>query len=178
MYILWEALWRRMFGSSGWDLPILKYRAIEHVLNVIATLTVLYFTGLHWILVLAATGIFEGCYWSWGHGPGFDIGNGSTDKEMIERYKERFWNKWCEKLFPESLWYSKAYDVAWMLFRYEIPAIAVAALTLNPWFALAGFTTTAIYTLCWKLHNLGKLESPTDVAEWFVGGVTGLLLLL
>ena len=179
MFVVWESIWRRMFGCSGWNLPVIKHRVIQHILNVLVTCCALHCIGLHWLLNIAAVGVFEGCYWSWGHGPGFDIGNaGKPDEKLIARYKEKFWNRWCEKLLPESLWYTKKYDVLWMFFRYEIPAVAVAALTLNPWFALAGFTTTLVYMLCWKLSNLGKLEKPTDVAEWFVGGITGFLLML
>jgi hypothetical protein len=179
MYALWESLWRRMFGSDGWNLPVLRNRAFQHILNVLATGVVLYFTGLNWLLLLATIGIFEGCYWSWGHGPGFDMGRGGNpDEKMLERYKERFWNKWCEKLLPKSLWYTKRYDALWMFFRYEIPAIGVALCSLNAWFLLAGFSTTLAYLLCWKAFDKGLLKNATDVAEWIVGGITGLLLVL
>ena len=178
-YGIWEAVWRRMFGSDGWNLDVIKHRVVQHILNVVITAPVLYFLGLHWLLTLATVAIFEGCYWSWGHGPGYDIGRGGNpDENTLKRYKERFWNKWCEKLLPKSKWYTKRYDALWMFFRYEIPAAGVALCSLNPWFLLAGFTTTLTYYLCWKACDKGLLKSPTDIAEWIVGGISGLLLTL
>lgn len=179
LYAIWESVWRRMFGCSGWDLPIIKHRVVQHIFNVMATLYVLWYVGLSWWQNIAVCAFYEGFYWSWGHGPAFDCGRaGKPDEKLIKRYKEKFWNRWCEKMFPESMWYSKTYDFAWLFFRYEIPAILVAISSLNVWFLLAGFITTIIYGLCWWLNDKGKIDKPTNKAEWIVGFITGLLLTL
>ena len=179
LYAVWESIWRRMFGSDGWNVPIIKYRAIQHIFNVIATFGVLWYVGLSWWQNVAVCAFYEGFYWSWGHGPAFDIGRSSyPDEKTIKRYKERFWNNWCEKMFPESMWYGKTYDAFWMFFRYEIPAVLVFAFSLNYWFLLAGFATTFVYWLCWLMFDKGKITAPTDKAEWIVGFISGLLLIL
>ena len=177
LFAIWEAFWRRMFGSDGWNIPIIKNRAIQHGMNCGVVVFVLFLLQYSFWQIILATAVFEGCYWSWGHGAAFDIGHGGQpDEKTINRYKERFWNKWCEKLLPESLWYTRKYDALWMFFRYEIPAVVVSLLLLNAWFLLAGFTTTAVYWICWWLYDIGKLKSPTDKAEWIVGFTTGLFL--
>ena len=100
----------------------------------------------------------------------------SAIEETIKRYKKKFWNKWCEFLVPKKAWYGFFYDFLWMFFRYELPAILVAIILLNPFFLLAGLTSAMAYAFGWALSE-HKKTNPV-LSECFSGFFAGLLLSL
>lgn len=172
-YTLFEAGWRRAFGSGNFN------RFVLHIINILATGFVLWCYDISWWQIVPATLVFEFWYFSVGHGPAFDISRDYPPSgEMIARYKKYFWNKWCEFLVPVQYWYEFGYDFLWMFFRYELPAIVISVLTLNIWFLFAGLAVTLIYSICWSFHDRGKIKHPTEWAEIFTGLVSGFLLLL
>ena len=175
LYSVFEACWRRAFGSGNFN------RAILHVINVVATTCLLKYLGYSLLNSVAATAVLEFFYWSVGHGPAFDMGRDKEpSEEIIKRYKKYFWNKWCEKLIPEEKWYKFRYDFLWMFFRYEIPAVIIALILRSPIFLLTGLSVSCIYALCWWLHDEGYLKklAATELAEIVVGFITGVLLCL
>ena len=173
LYVCFEGIWRRIFGSD------IISRVVLHIINILATGCVLYLSGLKWLPLICATLIFEFFYWSVGHGPAFDLSRDyPPSEEIIARYKKYFWNKWCEFLVPVQYWYEFGYDFLWMFFRYEIPAVLIAILTWNVWFAFAGLAVALIYSIFWSFHDKGKIKHPTEWAEVFAGLVSGFLLLL
>lgn len=181
IYALFLGAWRRAFGCSGWHLPILKNRFCLHLIGFTVTFLALLFCGYHWFQSIVAGLCLFGFYWALGHGPAFDMArDGEPDEKLLKRYKGYFWNKWCEFIVPKESWYKFGYDFLWMLFRYELPAILVAIILLNPFMLLAGFITTLAYAICWGLkdHDLLKKFGPTQLAEILAGISTGLLLTL
>lgn len=175
LYSVFEACWRRAFGSGDFN------RLILHIINVIATLFVLWYLGYSLLQNILVVSLYEAFYWSVGHGPAFDMGRGGKpDEEMIERYKKYFWNKWCEFLVPKEYWYTFGYDFLWMMFRYEIPAAIIAVILCSPFFSLAGLFVSSIYAACWTLQDREKLKrlTATEVAEIISGFITGILLVI
>lgn len=175
LYALFEAWWRRCFGDNGHDLPILKYRAVQHVIGFTATSLCLCYYDCHWIIAGIAAGVLQGLYWARAVGPGIDAGS-STDMSMIVRYEKEFWDKWCKFLLPKKVWYSYYYDFLWMLFRYHVYAIVLSVLLLNPLFLLAPWWVAFAYTLGRALEEKKKVRSGSAFAEYASGFVTGLLL--
>lgn len=175
LYSIFEACWRRVFGSGDFN------RVLLHIINVVATCWLLKYLGSSWIQVASVGALYEAFYWSVGHGPAFDMGRaGKPSEEMIKRYKKYFWNSWCEKLVSEESWYTFRYDFLWMFFRYEIPAALISLCLLSPVFAAAGFCVASIYAGCWWLHDEGYLKklAATELAEIITGFITGVLLCL
>lgn len=95
LYSIWESVWRRMFGSDGWNLPIIKYRAIQHVLNVIITVFVLKELGYSLLQNLLCTAIFEGLFWSRSHGDYFYVTYTGEDEGRI---------KWIDAVLRKICW--------------------------------------------------------------------------
>lgn len=172
LYSIFEACWRRAFGSGDFN------RVILHVINVVATCALLRYLGSSWFQVASVGAIYEAFYWSVGHGPAFDMGRDKEpSEEMIKRYKKYFWNSWCEAIVPADKWYTFSYDFLWMLFRYEMPAVLISVLLLSPVFALAGFCVASVYAVCWDFRDENG-GSATAVAEVISGFITGVLLCL
>lgn len=175
LYSIFEACWRRAFGSGDFN------RVLLHVINATATTLLLWCMGSSWIQVASVVALYEAFYWSVGHGPAFDMGRDKEpSEETIKRYKKYFWNSWCEALVPEKNWYTFHYDFLWMFFRYEISAALIALCLLSTVFAAAGFCVASIYAGCWWLHDKGYLKklAATELAEIITGFVTGVLLCL
>ena len=63
-----------------------------------------------------------------------------------------------------------------MFFRYELPAILVAIILLNPFFLLAGLTSAMSYAFAWALHD-NKGKNPI-ISEYMSGFFAGLLLIV
>ena len=182
LYPLFLASWRRCFGSNGWDLPILKYRAVQHIIGGVVAFGVCLVLGYTWWQSLAFAGVLQGLYFSLGHGAAYDMSRGGNkpDEKTIKRYKQFFWNKWCEFLVPKDSWYGFGYDFLWMLFRYGLPALLMSVIILKPSVAMCGLSTALCYAVCWSLYDKGKLKYlySTELAEILMGFFTGLLIVL
>ena len=172
------SVWRRMFGSDGWNIPVLSNRFVEHVIGFLGASCFLLLKEYHWAQSLCASLALQALYWAPGHGPAFDMSrDGSPDKKMLERYDNYFWNKWCEFLVPKTNWYQFGYDFVWMLFRYGLPAALVSIILLSPYFAFAGVLTCLVYSICWSFKDCGIIKnSPTAIAEYIVGFISGFLI--
>lgn len=178
-YALFSSWWRRCFGSGGWGLPVIKYRAIQHIIGFLAAFGICWYNGYQWWQSLALGGVLQGLYWALGHGPAYDMSRGGyPDEKMIQRYEKFFWDKWCKFLVPRESWYFFGYDFLWMLFRYGLPACLMALILLNPYTASCGMAATMTYAVCWSLYDKGKLHHlfATELAEIITGFVTGLLI--
>lgn len=173
LYGAFEGVWRRLFGGDRFP------RWLLHLINIVATGGLLLLLGHSLLLSAVAVAVYEGFYWSVGHGPAFDMGrDGQPTPELLKRYKKYFWNKLCEKLVPVEDWYGFWYDSLWLFFRYEIPAVIVAVLLLSPVFIFAGPLVTLAYSIGWELSERGFLKklAATELAEIIAGFVTGVLL--
>lgn len=178
LFGLFESIFRRCFGSDGWGLPIIKHRAIQHIIGFTATSFVLWYIGYGWIQIIACAGVLQGLYWARAVGMYQDIGNGGVpDEKMKKRYDEMWYNKFLDKWFKEYK-YSDLYDFIGLTIRYTLPSILIAFILLNFSFVWAGFLVSSTYALMWKLHNYGYLKKPTEISEWVVGFITGFLLVL
>lgn len=175
LFACWEGFWRRWKGSASTEWYNAKLFKV--VLNIALTYGVLLLLKYHWLQALVATIIFQFLFWTQAIGGALDIGRDyPPSEETIKRYKKKFWNKWCEFLVPKKAWYGYFYDFLWMFFRYELPAILVSSILLNPFFLLAGLTSAMAYTIAWALYD--KNGTNPDVAEYFSGFFAGLLLTL
>ena len=171
LFAVFESFWRRAFGSGNYN------RIVLHIINVLAATLFLWYGGMSFIRVALACGVFEAFFWSVGHGSAFDVGRDyPPSEEIVKRYKKYFWNKWCEFLVPKKLWYGFGYDFLWMMFRYGIPAIIIAIILGNFWFSFSGIVVAFTYAVCWSLHDKGKIEHPTVLAEFISGFFSGLLI--
>lgn len=175
---IFEAIWRRMFGSDGWNIPVLKNRFVEHLIGFVVVFCVLLMKH-HWWQCLLATTVLQAFYWATGFSSAYDMARDKNlDETTMRKYKKYFWNKWCEFLVPKDSWYGFGYDFLWMLFRYEIPAIIISAILLNGWFLLAGLCVALSYAICWSLYERKKSFGlfATELAELIAGFCTGWLL--
>ena len=172
------SFWRRMFGSDGWNKPVIKNRFVQHVIGFVCVVIALIVSDYHWAQASCAALVLQFLFWAPSHGPAFDMSrDGSPDKKMLERYDNYFWNSLCEFLVPKTEWYNFGYDFLWMLFRYGLPSAVVSIILLSPYFAFSGVLTAFVYAICWSLKDIGIIKkSPTAVAEWIVGFIVGFLI--
>jgi len=180
LYAIFLSVWRRWFGG-GWKDKLPTNRFLQHLIGGSVAFSVLYLSGYNWWQSLLACVVLQALFWSIGHGAAFDMSRGGyPDEKTIKRYKEYFWNKWCEFLVPQQYWYGFGYDFLWMMFRYGLPAILISVILLNVWFSFSALTVPMIYAISWSLSDRGKLKRLTAVAlsEFIVGFTTGILLLI
>ena len=178
LYACFLSGWRRCFGSSGWGLPVLKIRFVQHIIGFLGASIALWLCGYHWIQIIACAVVLQGLYWARAVGMYQDIGNGGNpDEKMKKRYDEMWYNKFLDKWFKEYK-YSDLYDFVGLTIRYTLPSILIAFILLNFSFIWAGFLVSSTYALMWKFHNYGYLKNPTEWAEWIAGFITGFVLTL
>ena len=171
---LFEAVWRRCFGSNGWNIPILKIRALQHLIGFLVLSLFLITKYNLWQAVLVA-GVMQALYWARSHGCCFDFGHGEVD---VKRYEQLWYWKYIKKIIPEKMWYGYDCDYFIMLVRYTLPSILVGCLLLSIPALFMGFALTGMYALCWMSYDFGWTKRPTEIAEYLGGFITGLLLML
>lgn len=171
---LFEAIWRRCFGSDGWNIKILKIRAVQHIIGFLALALFLITRHNIW-QALAAAGLMQALYWARSHGCCFDFGHGEVDPK---RYEQLWYWKYIKKIIPEALWYGYDCDYFLMCVRYTIPSILVGTVLLSIPALFMGFALTGMYALCWIAYDFGWTKRPTEIAEYLGGFITGLLLML
>lgn len=175
-FACWESFYRRWKGTAS-DEKWYNQKWFKTIANLCLTATTLALLSYSWWQVLAGTLVFQFLFWTQAIGGALDIGRDyPPSEETIKRYKKKFWNKWCEFLVPKKAWYGFFYDFLWMFFRYELPAILVSIILLNPFFLLAGLTSAMSYAFGWALHD-NKGKNPI-IAEYLSGFFAGLLLTL
>lgn len=173
----WMALWRRSFGSDGFGLPVLKIRAVQHIIGFLGACIALWACDYAWWQIIACVSVLQGLFWARAVGPALDAGRSKNID--VERYKKEYWNKWCEFLVPQSAWYGYFYDYLWMFFRYEIPAVLISIILLNPFFLLTGFLVAMCYSFGWAMYENKKTKMiGSQIAEVLSGFITGFLLTL
>lgn len=176
LYALYLGIWRRWKGTES-DNKWYNAKWVKVICNIAITYTVLLLLKYNWLQALVATLAFQFLFWTQAIGGALDLGRDyPPSEETIKRYKKKFWNKWCEFLVPKQAWYGFFYDFLWMFFRYELPAILVSAILLNPFFLLAGLTSAMSYAFAWALHE-NKGKNPI-ICEYLSGFFAGLLLSL
>lgn len=170
--ILWGFL-RRWFGGLFDEVPLLKSRGIQTVVMILSMLPLFMCYGFATALVTSLW--LQFMFWSKGHGPVFDRGNGGkSSSDTLRRYKEMWGYNLACKLFPEKMWYGYWFDGFLMSIRYTLPMALPALYFLEPGYILIGLSISPIYGLCWTLKNKGYINvSATQVAEVFSGFVFG-----
>lgn len=173
LYPLFLAVWRRCFGSNGWDLPIIKYRAVQHIIGGIVAFGVCLALGYTWWKGLAFAGVLQGLYWARSHGACFDFGHGKPDEK---RYNQLWYWKYVRKIIPESEWYEFAGDFILMVVRYTLPAMLCALILWSVPVNFMGLALACGYAFMWTMYDWWGLQKPTEYAEFIGGFVTGLFI--
>ena len=171
---LFEALWRRCFGNSGWDIPVLKIRAVQHIIGFLGLFCCLITKYSFWQAFIVA-GIMQALYWARSHGAVYDYGHSEPD---LKRYDQLICWKIFNKYIPVKQWCGFGCDYFLMMVRYTAPAILVGCLLLSLPAMFMGFCLSGMYALCWIGYDFGWTKRPTEIAEYLGGFVTGLLLML
>lgn len=196
------AIWRRWFGGGYKETWLGNNRAIqcivfivlnflllllnEDVINFIEQHTDSLYLKYGFIAVLDV--YLYAQFWSRGHGAPFDIGrNKNPSAETIKRYNARWYHIPCDWLFNKWLKasdskYGFLYDFLYMGLRYTCPMIPLAFISWQ--FLCVGLTVSPIYAFCWTLWEQESwirtrykfAKRPTDLAEYIVGGLYGLML--
>lgn len=173
IYALFLGVWRRCFGCSGWDLPIIKHRVVQHIIGFVACFGVLCFNEKTLIQCLFASILLQGLFWARSHGCCFDFGHGVVD---VKRYEQLWYWKYLKKQIPENMLYTYSCDFILMNLRYTLPAVLIGLVLGNALFLFAGLITTGIYALMWCCYDVWWTKKPTEWAEFLSGIVVGFLL--
>lgn len=172
-YNIWWGFLRRWFGGLFDDVPILKSRGIQTIVMVASMIPLFMCYGFATAVVTSLW--LQFMFWSKGHGPVFDCGNGGKpDDDTLRRYKEMWGYKLACKIFPEKMWYGYWFDGFLMTIRYVLPMILPTLYFLDIGFIIIGLAISPIYGLCWYLKNHKYINvSATQVAEVLSGFVFG-----
>lgn len=171
---IFEAIWRRCFGCSGWHIKILEIRAVQHVIGFLGIFACLSTKYTLWQALIAA-GLMQGIFWARSHGCCYDFGHGEPD---TKRYEQLWYWKYLKKYIPEKQWYGFNCDYYLMNVRYTLPSLFVGAVLFSIPALFMGFALAGMYALCWIACDFGWTKSPTSMAEYLGGFITGLLLML
>lgn len=165
LYSLFMGAWRDSFGKSGWDLPIYKYRVVQHIVAFLATVGLCFFDkslAWYWCLWVAAWIQIE---WALGHGPCFDVGTGGKpDEKLLKRYEKMVGYKLLCKIFPENEWYSFGFDFILLAIRYTYPLIPICFL-FNPVFLTLGLVIAGLYAM-YRYCAFFRKHRLLDVEIW------------
>ena len=171
---IFEAIWRRCFGCSGWDIKIISNRFVEHIIGFLGLFLIL-LTKYNVFQSLIVACVMQGLYWARTHGAFFDFGHSKPD---IKRYDDVWYWKYVKKYIPENMLYGYDCDYLLMNIRYTIPSIIVGLILMSVPALFMGFALTGMYALCWLGYDFGWTKRPTEIAEYLGGFITGLLLML
>lgn len=172
LYAFFMGAWRDAFGKNGYDLPIIKYRAVQHIILFIVSLVFLLIcrgTALPVALWISAWILV---FWALGHGCCYDIGTGGKpDAKMLKRYEKMVGYKLLCKIFPEDQWYSWIFDFCLLAIRYTYPLLPIF-FWFNPVLLTLGLVISGAYGI---YRNCKYLQTKRwlDVEIWvgFVAGV-------
>lgn len=173
---LFESIWRRGFGCSGWHIKILENRFVEHIIGFLGIFLCLLVKYNVW-QALIVSGVMQGLYWAPAVGMYQDIGSsGEPDEEMKKRYDSIWYNKFLDKWF-KNYKYTAIYDWVGLMIRYTLPAIIISIILFNGVFCFAGFCVSSVYTFMVLLKKDGYINSHLAYSELLSGFITGFLLL-
>ena len=158
------AIWRRAFGSDGWNLPVLKNRFVLHVIAFLSTFGLCLTKDISWFWCLWIA-LWIQIEWALGHGPCYDCGKGGKpDAKMLKRYEKMFGYKQVCKIFPEEQWYGFGFDFVLLAIRYTYPLIPIC-FWFNPVFLTVGMVISALYAM-YRYCDFFKKHKLLDVEIW------------
>ena len=172
-YACFSSIWRRAFGCSCWNIPLLKNRAVQHIIGFLAAFGICWYNGYHLWQCLALGGVLQGLYWARSHGACFDFGHGKPD---VKRYDQLWYWKYVRKIIPESQWYGFAGDFILMVVRYTLPAMLCALILWSVPVNFMGLALSCGYAFMWTMYDWWGLKKPTEYSEYIGGFVTGLFI--
>lgn len=175
LYSLWCGLFRDCFGKDGYNLPVLKHRAVQHILNVAVSLVFFKFAlALSWFASVCMTAAIA-YFWSTGHGSCYDIGTaGKPDEKMKKRYEKTLGWSIASKLIPEKNWYNPCFDALLLSLRYSLPCVLMLPFC-NPLVLLTGLVVSSLYCFYRYLPEDSVLKNKRILdVEIFAGLVSGL----
>ena len=164
------AFWRRWYGGGVKkylpDSRFWKYLVLIMVCCTMYYVKDLCFTFLQEIRTWLTIAAFM-YHWARSHGDYFYVYDTGKDEGRI------WWiDQVLRLIYGEGNYYNFKGNCTGLLLRYTSTACLVAACLPNPWFVCAGVLTTLSYVVT------GKMERPTDKAEWLAGYLNfGLLYL-
>lgn len=168
LFMLAGGAWRRLYGGGFGKLGDIT-RFWKYLLMAGIVLLMYYVKGLldwtDWrIYAVMATLAY---HWARSHGDYFVVYDTHPDEGRIK------WIDWTlRKLYGEGNYYNFKGNVTGLCLRYGGTSCLVAICIPNAWFIIAGFLTAFAYAIT------GKMEKPTDKAEWLAGALNfGLLYL-
>ena len=170
------AVWRRAFGSDGFGLPVLKIRAVQHIIGFLVACIALWICDYAWWQIITCAGVLQGLFWARGHGEFFDYGH--SKKPDVSRYESVWWWKYVKKYIHEKMLYGYACDFVCMNVRYTLPAIVMGLILMNIPLMFAGLVLCGVYAFMWSCYDLRWTEVPTKIAEAISGFLVGILLTL
>lgn len=180
LYGVFGGVWRRGFGCDFWNLPVLKIRAVQHVLAAAVLFALFYWCkNMPLFQCVYAIAVIQGLFWAGGHGAAFDMSrSGLPDNALVKRYNDVWFAPVVNFLVPQSMWYGFGYDFLWMSIRYTwpltllVPVMGFSVLLLGPAVAL-------IYAACWSWHERAQRLpfglQPTQLAEILAGALAGIV---
>lgn len=172
LFGFWMMLWRSCFGCDGWDIPILKYRFVQHVIGFVATYLFVRYMNYSVLQACLFGVVLQGLMWSRSHGDYFSIFSTAPDEGRIK------WIDWVlKKIYGVGGYYNFKGNFTGMLLRYTAPAILLSIIVLNPILWMCGLIVPIIYTVCWWLYDKGVYKIPAyHVAEAIMGLEVGLFI--
>lgn len=178
-FVAFETFWRRCFGSDGWQIPVLKIRGVQHVLNCIVLLAFFYYQRqLDIYESIYCTTVIEIFFYTLSFYVSFDMGRAyPPTQEMLDDY-----NNWIGKVTDlivyQRDYYRFGYDFVWFTIRYTYPLVF-----LLPFYSasllLVGILVATSYAIGWNLHEKGKIKlGGTELGEYCMGAILGIGLIL
>lgn len=159
---------RRWFGGGFGKFGKIT-RFWKYLVLVLIVLSMYWSLGiLDWNAVrMYAVAVSFAYHWCRSHGDYFYVYDTGKDEGRIK------WIDWVLRLlYGEDGYYNFKGNCTGLLLRYTSTACIVALCLPNAWFVISGILTTLAYIIT------GKMERPTDKAEWLAGALNfGLLFL-
>lgn len=166
VFIIIGAFWRRWFGG-GFEKWLPDSRFWKYLVLTAAVFAMHWSLGiLDWnaVRMYAIVGSFA-YHWCRSHGDYFFVYDARKDEGRIK------WIDWVlRRIYGKDNYYNFKGNVTGLVLRYTSTACLVALCLPNAWFVLAGPATALCYVVT------GKMERPTNMAEYLAGAVNfGLL---
>lgn len=168
LFAVLGAGFRRWFGGGFGKLGDIT-RFWKYLVLALIVLSMYYVKGLldwqDWRMY--AVIVAFAYHWARSHGDYFYVYDTGKDEGRI------WWiDQVLRLLYGEDGYYNFKGNVTGLFLRYTSTACLVALALPNPWFICAGVLTTLSYVVT------GKMERPTEKAEWLAGALNfGLLYL-
>lgn len=167
-FMLLGGIARRWYGG-GFKKILPDSRFWKYIFMTVIVLSMYYVNGLldwyDWRMYAVIASFMY--HWARSHGDYFYVYDTGKDEGRI------WWiDQVLRLLYGEDGYYNFKGNCTGLLLRYSSTACLVALCIPNAWFILAGFLTAFAYAIT------GKMEKPTDKAEWLAGALNfGLLYL-